>query len=162
MLVASTDERLWAWGGLLGFLVSASLIVALIWRKTLTGRIALVSLSASLVIAAAILPSVKHEFIHVTPEAITVDTGNWYNPSRSVTPMTGVVIIRESEPQGILPANLIGDPAINWQITRLNGRNEIMVLNDFFNAHRMVVAYYYKDRGYRLERLEDRLMPVVN
>ena len=40
-------------------------------------------------------------------------------------------------------------------MTRNNGSSEVLKLNDFFSAHRMVVAYYYKDRGMWLERMED-------
>ena len=54
-----------------------------------------------------------------------------------------------------MPSNLIGDSVIDWHVTRNNGSSEVLKLNDFFSAHRMVVAYYYKDRGMWLERMED-------
>lgn len=57
---------------------------------------------------------------------------------------------------GFLPSNLIGDPKVSWHFLWKDGHRETLELNDFFNAHRMVVAYYIKDRGYKLERLEDR------
>jgi hypothetical protein len=70
--------------------------------------------------------------------------------------MSDIRNIREVDNEGLLPGNLIGDPNVSWHITRNNGMTDIMMLNEFFNAHRMVVAYYYIDRGFWLERLEDQ------
>lgn len=156
MLVASTDERMLAWALLFCLTAALSLTAWLIWRKRAAGRLALGCLAVSLLLTALILPSVRHEYIHVSPGAITIETGSWYKPSRTVVEMANIYNIRESDPKGILPSNLIGDPALDWQVTRVDGNSEIVELNDFFSAHRMVVAYYYKDRGFWLERLEDR------
>jgi hypothetical protein len=75
--------------------------------------------------------------------------------------MTNVKNIRERDNTGLVPGNLIGDPNVSWHLTRLDGNSEILELNEFFNAHRMVVAYYYIDRGFWLERLEDKLQPSM-
>lgn len=156
MLVASTDDRIIAWALLLCIIMLISLIVRLIWRNHIPGRMAAAMLILTLIMTALILPSLKKEFIHVSRQALTIESGNWLMPSRQVIDMHNIQKIRESDPQGVLPSNLIGDPIINWNLTRNDGKQESIRLNDFFSAHRMVVAYYYKDRGYRLERLEDR------
>jgi hypothetical protein len=75
--------------------------------------------------------------------------------------MANVRNIREIDNEAILPGNLIGDPSVSWQITRNDGEKDVMLLNEFFNAHRMVVAYYYIDRGFWLERLEDQNRPAM-
>ena len=157
MMVASTDDRILAWALLLFFTAASSLIIWFIWRKQLAGRLAIGCFVMTLVLTALIIPSIRHEYIHVSPSALTIESGNWYRPSITVVEMTNIWNIRESDPQGILPANLIGDPNIEWYVTRTDGNREILELNDFFSAHRMVVAYYYKDRGFWLERMEDRL-----
>lgn len=157
MMVASTGDRILAWALLFFFAAACSLIVWFIWRKRPAGRMAIGCFVITLALTALIIPSVPHEYIHVSPSVLTIESGSWYRPSKTVVEMTNIWNIRESEPQGILPANLIGDPIIDWYVTRTNGNSEILELNDFFSAHRMVVAYYYKDRGFWLERLEDRI-----
>jgi hypothetical protein len=156
MLVASTDERLLAWAMLFCFATALSLLAGLIWKHRQARMAAATGLLACLLLTALILPSVRQEYIHVSPAVLTIETGSWYRPSRTVIDMADIDNIRESDPQGILPSNLIGDPVIHWHVTRTNGSREVLELNDFFSAHRMVVAYYYKDRGFWLERLEDR------
>ena len=141
MLVASTDERL---------------LAGLIWEKRPMRIVATAGLLGCLLLTALIFPSVKHEYIHVSPDVLTIETGSWYKPSRTVFDMADIRNIRASDPQGIMPSNLIGDSVIDWHVTRNNGSSEVLKLNDFFSAHRMVVAYYYKDRGLWLERMEDR------
>ncbi len=140
MLVASTDERL---------------LAGLIWEKRPMRIVATAGLLGCLLLTALIFPSVKHEYIHVSPDVLTIETGSWYKPSRTVFDMADIRNIRASDPQGIMPSNLIGDSVIDWHVTRNNGSSEVLKLNDFFSAHRMVVAYYYKDRGMWLERMED-------
>jgi hypothetical protein len=156
MLVASTDERLLAWGMLFCFTTALSLLAGLIWKKRPMRIVATAGLLGCLLLTALIFPSVRHEYIHVSPDVLTIETGSWYKPSRTVVDMADIRNIRESNPQGIMPSNLIGDPVIDWHVTRNNGSREVLKLNDFFSAHRMVVAYYYKDRGLWLERMEDR------
>ncbi len=157
MLVSSTDDRIIAWALLFFVTTASSLLVALLWRKPPVRIPAAVCLLISLVHTALILPSVRHEYIHVSPGALTIETGTWYRPSLTVIGMENIHNIRETAPPGLLPSNLIGDPTVAWDMTRENGQRETLELNDFFSAHRMVVAYYYKDRGFWLERLEDRL-----
>jgi hypothetical protein len=156
MLVASTDERLLAWAMLICFTTALSLLTGLIWKKRQVRLAATAGLLGCLLLTALIFPSVRHEYIHVSPDILTIETGRWYQSSRTVVDMVDIRNIRESDPQGIIPSNLIGDPVIDWHVTRNNGSREVLELNDFFSAHRMVVAYYYKDRGLWLERLEDR------
>lgn len=156
MMVASTDERLLAWAMLFCFATALSLLAGLIWKKRQVRVAATAGLLGCLLLTALILPSVRHEYIHVSPDVLTIETGSWYKSSRTVFDMADIRNIRESDPQGVMPSNLIGDPVIDWHVTRNNGSREVLELNDFFSAHRMVVAYYYKDRGLWLERMEDR------
>ena len=156
MLVASTDDRILAWALLLCIIMLFSLIVRLAWRNHIPGRVGAAMLILTLIMTALILPSIKQEYIHVSRQALTIESGNWWGTSRRIIDMDDIRNIRESDPQGMLPSNLIGDPVIDWNLTRNDAREESIRLNDFFSAHRMVVAYYYKDRGYWLERLEDR------
>lgn len=156
MLVSSTDERILAWTLLLCIITLVSITARLLWGNRYPGKMAMMALAGTLIMTALIMPSIGHEYIHASRNSLTIETGEWYGQSQTVVGMKDIEYIRESDPNGMLPANLIGDPAIDWHLTRANGKSEIIGLNDFFNAHRMVVAYYYKDRGYRLERLEDR------
>ena len=156
MLVASTDERTRAWAALFCLTAAIGLLVWLIWRKTHTGKLGISCFLLTLLLAGLIIPSVRNEYIHASPGTITIESGNWYKTSRTIVTMENVKTIREADSGRFIPANLIGDPDLNWQITRLDGRSETLELNDFFSAHRMVLAYYYKDRGFNLERLEDQ------
>lgn len=156
LLVASTEERIWAWAALFCLTAAASLLVGLVCWKKPGGKIAMGCFALSVLLSVLILPSVRNEYIHASPRAITIEPGNWYRSSKTTVEMVNVKNIFESDVLSIIPANLIGDPNLNWQISRLDGRSEILELNDFFSAHRMVLAYYYKDRGFWFERLEDR------
>lgn len=155
MMVASTRERMLVWGMLFCFCASVSLIIWLFWRKKHIGKLAMGCFVISLLIPVLIIPSVRKEYIHVSPMAITIEAGTWYRPSKTVVEMTNIKNILEIDEQGFIPSNLIGDPNVNWHVTWQDGKSAVLELNDFFNAHRMVVAYYYKDRGYWLDRLED-------
>ena len=119
------------------------------------GRLGLGVFGVALIIPVFIMPSVRQEYIRVTPAGITVDTGAWYRDSRIVFPISRRDRIRETR-DGFMPGNLMGDPRVSWHVTRADGEEDVLELNDFFAAHRMVVAYYIKDRGFMLERLEDR------
>ncbi len=156
MLVSSTKDRVLIWGAIFCFTASACLICWLIWRNRHIGMAAIICFVFSLLIPALIIPSVRHEYIHVTPQLITIESGEWYKSSKTVLKMTNLHQIKESDNQGLLPGNLIGDPNVSWHLTRLDGNREEMELNQFFNAHRMVVAYYFIDRGFWVERLEDQ------
>lgn len=155
MLVSSTRERVLVWGMLFCLVAAAGLVTWLIYRKNHLGKLGMGCFATSLVIPVLVMPSVRHEYIHASPRAITIETGAWYRSSRTILDMTDIKNIRETDAQGYLPSNLIGDPNVHWHVTWLDGKSAVLELNDFFNAHRMVVAYYYKDRGYWLERLED-------
>ncbi len=155
LLVSSTQDRVLAWGLLFCLLAAACLTVYLVRRGRRSGRFALGTFGLSLLIPVFIMPSVRHEYIHVTPEKITIDNGAWYLSSRTVVPVNAGDRIHEKH-RGFLPSNLIGDPAVDWHFRRHNGERDILELNAYFNAHRMVVAYYFKDRGFRVRRLEEQ------
>lgn len=156
MLVASTQERMLAWLILFGFLALLSLIAWFVWRGKYRGRVAMGFFIITLGVSILTIPSVKNEYIHVSPHTLTIGSGSWYRPSTTILQMTNIRNIRETDEDRIMPGNLIGDPDVDWHITWEDGKARVFRLNDFFNAHRMVVAYYYKDRGYWLERLEDQ------
>jgi hypothetical protein len=156
MLVASTRERVVAWAVLFCFLAIISLISWYVWRSRHHGKLAMGFFIMTLLVSALIIPSIRNEYIHVSESALTIETGSWYKPSITILQMSDIKNIRENDQGRIIPANLIGDPGIDWHLTWHDGETQIFRLNDFFNAHRMVVAYYYKDRGFWLERLEDQ------
>jgi hypothetical protein len=155
MLVSSTRDRVMAWGLVFCILGALGLTTWLLRRRRRGGGLGLGVFGAALIIPVFIMPSVRQEYIQVSPAGITVDTGAWYRPSRTVFPISRGDIIRETR-DGLLPGNLMGDPGVSWHVTRPDGNEEVLELNDFFAAHRMVVAYYIKDRGFVLQRLEDR------
>jgi|GEM_PF-5670515 len=155
MLVSSTRERVLAWGMVFCFLAAVSLLVWLLRRGRAGGRPALAVFGISLLIPFLIMPSVRHEYIRVTPARITIDTGDWFRNSLSVFPVNRQDRITEYR-DGILPANLLWDPSVNWRITRPDGSEQVVKLDDFFTAHRMALAYYFKDRGFMMQRLEDQ------
>jgi hypothetical protein len=161
MLVASTRERVLVWGAFFCLSASLCLITWLLYRQKHAGKAALACFVFTLMIPVLIIPSVRKEYIHVSPTVLTIESGEWYRPSRTILRMTNVKNIRERDNTGLVPGNLIGDPNVSWHLTRLDGNSEILELNEFFNAHRMVVAYYYIDRGFWLERLEDKLQPSM-
>jgi len=156
MLVASTPDRTMAWTILFSVIATMSLVSWLVWRNKHQGKLALGIFTITVILSIVIIPSVRHEYIHVSAVALTINKGSWYRPSTTVLQMSNIKHIRESDETWIMPANLIGDPRVNWHLTWLDGETRVFRLNDFFIAHRMVVAYYYKDRGFWLERLEDQ------
>lgn len=161
MMVASSRERVLVWGSIFCLSSAISLFLWLLWRKKSHGKLALTAFLTSLLIPVLIIPAVRNEYIHVSRTSITVESGKWYMPSRTVLNMTNIRNIREIDNEGFLPGNLIGDPDVSWHITRNDGEQDVVLLNEFFNAHRMVVAYYYIDRGFWLERLEDQNRPAM-
>lgn len=163
MLVASNRERVMAWGLLFCVIAAVSLTSLLVWRKNRSAkRLSLAVFILSLVIPVFILPSVRQEYIRVSPEKIILETGAWYRPSRTEINFKDLYLIREKS-AGVLPSNLIGDPDVAWHMSWRDGRESVLELNDFFNAHRMVVAIYMQDRGYPVARLEDqkRISPAA-
>lgn len=156
MLVASTRERMLAWLAVFCIVALVSLIIWYIWRKQHRGRLAMGIFILTLAVSILTIPSVRHEYIHVSPHTLTIESGAWYRPSTTVLQMSNIRNIRETSENRFMPGNLIGDPGVDWHITWADGEARRFRLNDFFNAHRMVVAYYYKDRGFWLERLEDQ------
>ena len=156
MLVAGTRERVLAWGMLFCMIAALSLTAYLLCRHNRFGRrLALGILTVSLWLPILVIPSVEHEYIQVSPEQLTIDTGNWLLSSRRHYPLVNLDHISELD-EGLVPGNLIGDPDVTWRITWLDGRSELVPLNDFFNAHRMVVAIYIEDHGLHVVRLEER------
>jgi hypothetical protein len=161
MLVASTKERALLWGTIFCLTASVCLITWLVCKNRHLGRLAIAVFVLTLFIPVLVIPSVRKEYIHVSRSAITIESGQWFMPSKTVFHMTNIMNIRETDSKGIIPGNLIGDPNVSWHLTWQDGSSQIIELNEFFNAHRMVVAYYYIDRGFWLERLEDQLKPAM-
>ncbi len=159
MLVASTRDRVMAWGMVFCFIAAVCLTGVVIFRKKGARLAALMLFLFTLAIPVFIIPSVRHEYIHVTPKQITIETGTWYRNSRTVMSLEDLDHIREVE-NGIVPSNFIGDPDVDWHFLWRDGKSAVLHLNDFFNAHRMVVAIYIEDRGHLVERLEERAIPA--
>ena len=147
MLVASSRERVLAWGIVFCLTSAASLIL---WLLRIRRRWAAAALLGSLLIPALIMPSVRHEQIHVLRERITVDTGTWYWQPRSTIDLSDLREIRQDETQFRF-AGMIVEPNAVWNVYRGDGSRERLELNGFFTAHRMVVAQYLRDRGHIVE-----------
>ena len=159
MVLVSTRDRFMIWAATFCFLAAISLICYLAFKGGKARRASLIAFLCTLIIPVFIIPSVRKEYIHVSPQSITVEQGKWFGESRTVLNFRGLDRITE-QVNGYLPSNLLGDPDVSWHFLWKDGRRQTLELNDFFNAHRMVVAYYIKDRGFRLKRLEDRANTV--
>lgn len=153
MFVSSTRDRMMAWGLVFCIVAGLSLLNFLLWKKKHSRTLSLSLLVLSLIIPVFIMPSVKREYIHVSEQHLTVETGEWYTASSRTLDIRELQTIKESI-GGNIPGNLMGDPDVNWHITWQDGKQETLDLNSFFNAHRMVLAHYIRDRGYTVELLE--------
>ena len=154
MLVTGTRDRIMAWGLVFCLTASMCLLCFLLWRRPIARKLSLLAFVISLLIPVMVIPAVKREYIHVSEWRMTIDNGSWLPNSRKVIDFNNLRKISERQ-DGFLPGNLIGDPNIVWQISWNDGREEELELNDFFNAHRMVVAYFIRDHGHSMSRLED-------
>ncbi len=154
MLVASTSERVLVWGMTFCFLAGVSLLSFLLFQKPIARKASLVVFIVSLSIPIFIIPSVKHEYIHVSRDQITINAGQWYLPSITVVALDNLQkLSRDSSAYMI--SNFIGDSYVTWHFERYDGSVQILVLNDFFSAHSMVIAHYIRDRGYPVEWLNN-------
>ena len=154
MLVSGTRDRFMAWGMLFCLIGSICLLAFLLLRRPMARKITILAFIVSLLIPVMIIPAVKKEYIHVSEWQMTIDNGTWLPNSRKVIDLNNLHKISERK-DGFLPGNLLGDPDVVWQISWNDGRREDLKLNDFFNAHRMVVAYFIRDHGHSMSRLED-------
>ena len=154
MLVTSTRDRIMAWGMLFCLIAFVCLVCLLVWRRTAIGKLSMLAFVVSLWIPVLVIPSIKHEYIQVSEWQMTIDNGSWLPDSRRVIDLNNLHKITERQ-NSILPGNLMGDPDVVWQISWNDGKREDLELNTFFNAHRMVVAYFIRDHGHAMSRLED-------
>jgi len=153
MLVTSTGERILIWGMMFCFIAALSLGSYLFWRTPGVRRISLILFIVSLSIPVFIIPAARHEYIHVSRNQITIDTGSWHRPSTTVVALSGLQrMSRESN--NVMISNLMGDPYVTWYFERNNGSVQHLRLNDFFSAHSMTIAHYIRDRGYQVEWLQ--------
>lgn len=155
MMLVSTRDRFMIWAATFCVTAAITLICFLVWKNRHARKASLIAFLGTLIIPVFIIPSIRQEYIHVSPNNITVEQGIWFMDSKTVLNFQGLDNIKE-QVNGFIPGNLIGDPDVSWHFIWKDGSRETLELNDFFNAHRMVVAYYIKDRGYKLERLEDK------
>ena len=149
LLLASSRERLLAWG--LTFCILA-LISFVLWQFKIAKRTSRGTFFATLLIPLLIIPSLKHEQIHVTEDQISIQSGYWFYPTTDVIDLSGLDHIRQEVKLHAL-ANLIGEEDIIWNIHRNDGNEEILDLNGFFNDHRKTVAVYLRDHGRKVNFL---------
>ena len=154
MLVSSTRDRILAWGLLFCFTSALCLICFLLWRRPLLRKLSILTYMVTLLIPLLIMPAIKREFIRVSEWRLIVDNGTWLPNSRREIDLNNLKKITERR-EGLLPGNLLGDPGVVWEIHWNDGKREDLELSDFFNAHRMVVAYFVRDHGHAMARLED-------
>lgn len=153
MLVASTRDRLLVWAMTFCFIAALSLISFLICRGSKIRKMAIAVFIISLIIPVFIMPSARHEFIHVSRDQITIDSGNWYRPSTTVVALAGLQRLSRQS-RDFRASNLIGDDYVTWYFERQDGSVQNLTLNDFFSAHSMTIAHYIRDRGYAVEWLQ--------
>jgi hypothetical protein len=146
LLVASARERVLAWGIVFCLVAAAALTL---WLFRVSRRWSLAAFCCSLFIPAVIMPSLSLESIHVLPERITVTGGTWLAPERKVLDLTRLNHIREEETR-FRVAGYYVEPNAIWHVHHQGGGSDTLILNDFFTAHRMVVAQYLRDRGLRV------------
>ena len=154
MILVSTRDRFMIWAATFCFMAAICLVCFLLSKNPRGRRASLLAFLATLFIPLIVIPGVRREYIRVSPRQITVEQGAWFLGSRTILPLQNLDNVSEWR-AGFIPGNLLGDPDVSWHFLWKDGRRETLELNDFFNAHRMVVAYYIKDRGYRFKRLED-------
>ena len=149
LLVASAHERLLAWGLVFCLLAAVSLSL---WLFRIARPWMAAAFMGSLLIPAVVMPSLRLERIHVLPDRITVSSGTWIAPSQDIIDLSALLHIRERDTQFHLAGYTV-EPNALWQVARRDGSRDTLLLNDFFTAHRLVVAQYLRDRGRVVERL---------
>jgi hypothetical protein len=153
LLVASNKDRLMVWGMIFCFVTALSLTSCLCWRKPYAQKISIAVLVMSLSIPVVVIPSALKEYVHVSPEQITIDTGSWYKQSTTVIALNNLHALRRDS-SDYMVSNLIGDDYVTWHFERQDGSVESLILNDFFSAHSMAIAHYIRDRGHPVRWLE--------
>ena len=154
MLVSSTRDRMMAWNMLFCLIAVLCLVIFLAWRRPVIRRLSILVFIVSLLIPVLVTPAVEHEYIRVSEWRMVFDSGSRLPGSRKVIDFDNLHGITEQR-NGFLPGNLLGDPDVTWRISWNDGEQEDLELNDFFNAHRMVVAYFIRDHGHAMSRLEN-------
>ncbi len=152
MLVSSNRDRLMAWAMIFCFLSALSLISYLVWRKPRTRKLSIIAFVMSLGIPIFVIPSSMNEFIHVSNEKLTIDSGFWYMRSTTVVKLDNLQNLRRDSHEYMV-SNLIGDDYVTWHFERLDGSVDSLILNDFFSAHSMTIAHFIRDRGNSVEWL---------
>ena len=156
LLIASSRERVLAWGVVFCVIAATALIC---WLCRFRRTFALGVAGLALLIPIMVIPSVTREYIYVRKDSVTIDTGHWFMPSRSVIELAQLRRIRDVGHEYYL-GNYFVEPNAVWHIDWRDGRRVELRLNGFFTAHRMVVAQYLRDRGMWVEPLilsrEDR------
>ncbi len=156
MLVSSTSDRVLAWGMAFCFIAAISLSGFLVSRKTGIRKVFMVVFITSLSIPVFVIPSIRHEYIRVSRNQITINSGQWYLPATTVITLDNLQKISRDSSDYMI-SNIIGDSYVTWHFERLDGKVQYLVLNDFFAAHSMTIAHYIRDRGYRVEWLRTGL-----
>jgi hypothetical protein len=143
LMLTSARERLLAWG--IVFCIMAAVSLGL-WLLRIARPWCLTGLLLALLIPSLVIPSLHRQHIHVLPDRITVGSGPWFMPATSVIDLSDLLHIREDEKQFRIAGYYVEPNAI-WHVTRADGTRDQVLLNEFFTAHRMVVAQYLRDRG---------------
>lgn len=144
LLLSGARERMLAWGMVFCLLAATAL---LFWLLHIHRRTALATFLFSLLIPALVMPAVRKEHIYVLPERIVVDSGGWLLPSSTTINLENLRQIREQQTQFGF-AGFIVEPNALWHLEYQDGKTRLLLLNDFFTAHRMAIAQYLRDRGH--------------
>jgi len=143
LLLASSRERILTWG--LTFCIIA-LISFILWQLKIAKRTSCGVFFATLLIPLLVIPSLKHEQIHVTGDQIFIRSGYWFYPITDIIDLSGLEHIRQ-EVKPFALAKLIGKEDIIWNIHHKDGQENVLDLNGFFTDHRKTVAVYLRDHG---------------
>ena len=147
LLLVSSRERMLIWG--LTFCILA-LISFVLWQLKIAKRTTRGVFFVSLLIPVFIMPSLKHERIHVTTDRLTIHSGYWFNPTIDVIELDRRDSIRQEKRLYTL-TNIISPYKLIWNITRQDGNEKKVELNGFFIDHEMTVAAYLADRGFDVD-----------
>ncbi len=144
LLLSSTRERVLVWGIVFCLLAATAL---LFWLLNIRRRLALAVFLFSLLIPALVMPAVRNEYIYVLPDRIVVDTGGWILPAMTTINLENLRQIREQQTQFGFPGFIV-EPNALWHLEYKDGSTRLLLLNDFFTAHRMAIGQYLRDRGH--------------
>ena len=147
LVVASAPGRYVAW-------VVAFVVMFLgggwCWRRGIGGRFAPSLFFASFALPLIVVPGIATEFVRVSPNALTFQTGFWFSPNTQTIPLAGVVeVIERSED---IAQRSAARQDTFWYFVYPDGQQRSVHLSDLFEANREQIAARLRQVGIRVHR----------